>query len=86
MSSVSGYDSLEAVNMPMPQESQRRSVDQDKEWSNLSFANPHYMGPDLESLVYKNGEDLHTRYKGSNHLKNSPKLQINAESFLRQLF
>jgi hypothetical protein len=41
VSSVSGYDSLEAVN--------------------LSFCNPHYMGPDLKGLAEKQQDDLHYR-------------------------
>ena len=57
MSSVSGYDSLEAVNLPAtPLETSHAS-------SRLSFSNPHYMGPDLEALVYRNtsADDRHAR-------------------------
>ena len=42
MSSISGYESLEAVNQ-------------------LSFSNPHYMGPNLKSLVDKKEDDIHSR-------------------------
>ena len=28
----------------------------------LSFSNPHYMGPDIQALVEKREDDLHTKY------------------------